>query len=150
MKRHRFSGYVILFIGCFVTLFTFRHLLKHNPYFAHLHGSYFILVIAFFSAFFGAYLINHRSYQRYDHIQRAQILREGRPFIINWKRNEPELNYEAILIQALSFIHKAPNKSAHELFDDNYDEISELYSAMPEYMWDEYVKELKMCIRSNL
>jgi len=148
MKRYAFKGYILFLIGCFVTLLSLHHILVHNHLFHKVHGSDFIIILGFVIAFWGAYLVNHRSYQKYDHIERARILREGRGYIIEWPKNQPRLNYEAILIQALSFIHKSPNKSAQELFDDNYNEISELYSAMPEYMWDEYIRELKMCLRS--
>jgi len=150
MKRYTWKGYVILFFGSFVTLLTFHHLLRHDPVFRAIKGSYILLIISFFTAFFGAYLINRRSYQRYDHIQRAQILKTPRPPIIDYSLITPRLNYEAILLQALSFIHHCPNKSAQELFDDNYDEISDVYADMTEPMWDNYIKELKMCLRSYL
>ncbi|NIG13023.1 hypothetical protein F3J37_01115 [Pantoea sp. Al-1710] len=150
MKKTVVKGYILLFVGSLVTLLMLNHLAKHDRFFQQIHGSYVLLAIGFFMALFGVYYINKRHYLRYDAIDRARILRSGRPYILEWKRNQPYLNYEAILIQALEFIHKDPNKTAQELFEDNYAEVSELISTMPDHLWQDYVKELKMCLRSYL
>jgi len=150
MKRYTYKGYFLLFIGCFVTLLTIHHFLSSNNYFTGFHRSYITCFVAFMSMLIGCYLINHRHYQRYDHIDRARLLRNPRPPVMDWTTNGPRLNYEAILLQALEFIHKDPNKNPYQLFDDNYHEISELYSKMTEDMWEDYILELKLCLRSYL
>lgn len=150
MKRNTLKGYIILIVSLFVTLLTFRNLTHHDAFFQKIHGSYIILALGFIGSFVGAYLINRRSYPRYDHIQRANLLRHGRPFIVTWNNNVPSLNYEAILLQALEMIHRDPNKPEYEIFDDNYPEISAIYETLPEDIGRDYIKELRLCLRSYL
>ncbi|PPC63925.1 hypothetical protein C1Y41_04585 [Pantoea sp. ICBG 1758] len=150
MKRYRSKGIVILFISLFVTLLTLHNLMNHDPFFQKIRGSYILLALGFIFSFYGAYLINKRSTSRYDALDRARLLKNGIGYIVNYQDGPPALNYDMILLQALQFIHKDPNRSASELFEMNFHEIGPIYENMPHWLGKEYLRELKRCLRSYL
>jgi len=148
MKKYTKLGSLLFLLGLFVALLMFHHLLRKFDLHDQFNGHVVMMLIGLCIACFGAGIYNYRHEQRYDHIQRAKVIREGGPEPIVYVNNFPELCYEGIQLQALKFIHMNPNKSANALFNQHFADVILLAESIPENLGTEYIRELKRCLRS--